>query len=192
MSDKSDWALVAEARDGDARAFEILVTRYQAPVISFCRQMLGSRQEAEDVAQECFVRVYRALARLTPRAKFSTLLFGIARNLSLNAIRDAKRRGRDTAQSLSRDDTPQRYVSDERQSPQRLARLHEIESTIEAALAKLSPRFREILVLREIQGLDYDTIAEVLKCRKGTVKSRLARAREKLRVKLIELGGDKL
>jgi len=94
MSEVGDWDLVARARSGDTAAFAELVRRYQTPVIHFCLRMTGSIQDAEELAQDTFVRVHRYLARLTPRARFSTLLFGVARNLTLNFLRDAKRRGR--------------------------------------------------------------------------------------------------
>ena len=92
--DMQEWPLVERAQQGDTEAFTLLVRRYQQPVIHFCYRMLASAQDAEDVAQETFVRLYRYLDRLQPDAKFSTVLFGIARNLTLNHLRDTKRRGR--------------------------------------------------------------------------------------------------
>ncbi|MBI5094374.1 MAG: sigma-70 family RNA polymerase sigma factor [Candidatus Hydrogenedentes bacterium] len=88
------------------------------------------------------------------------------------------------------DGAADRLVGDDSQRPDRTARLKEIESLIERGLSMISPEHREIIVLREVQGLDYDTIADVIRCRKGTVKSRLARAREQLRQRLTELGGE--
>lgn len=190
MTDVSDWDLVAQARSGQLEAFELLVKRYQAPLIGFCRRMVGSTQDAEEIAQESFVRVYRFLDRLRPDAKFSTVLFGIARNLALNALRDASRRGRFVTQSLSRDDQSELSIEDTAHTPDRVARRGEIAALLEKALADLSPEHREIIVLRELHGLEYEAIAEIVKCRIGTVKSRLARAREQLRVRVIELGGD--
>lgn len=192
MTDVSDWELVARARSGQLSAFEDLVRRYQAPLVGFCRRMLGSTQDAEEIAQESFVRVYRFLDRLRPDAKFSTLLFGIARNLALNAIRDASRRGRNVTESLSRDDLSERPIADTGHTPERAARLREIEELLEQALSELSPDHREVIVLRELQGLEYEAIAAIVKCRVGTVKSRLARAREQLRARVELLGGDLL
>lgn len=188
MRDLDDWALVARAQSGDSDAFALLVHRYHAPLIHFCYRMAGSRQDAEDIAQEVFLRLYRYLNRLNPQAKFSTVLFGIARNLTLNYLRDMKRRGR--GRSISLEGQPELESTYGR--PAHDARLKEIESQVEAAMAKLSPEHRMIILLREMQGMDYDGIAEVLQCRKGTVKSRLARAREHLRILLIEQGGELL
>jgi RNA polymerase sigma-70 factor (ECF subfamily) len=187
-----DWDLIAQAKLGDMDAFAKLVARYQRPVIHFCQRMVGSRQDAEDIAQDSFVRVYRYLDRLEPAAKFSTLLFGIARNLALNFIRDSGRRGRTVTHSLTNDDQREQLIEDEHLRPDRTARLKEIDEMIEAGLALLSPKHREVLILRELQGMDYSSIAEVVKCRKGTVKSRIARAREQLRLHMERLGGESL
>lgn len=192
MSDRSDWDLVALANDGDMDAFAELTRRYQRPVIHFCQRMVKSREDAEDIAQESFVRVFRYLDRLTPSAKFSTLLFGIARNLTLNFIRDAGRRGRGVTYSIYEDDEQERVLEDESLRPDRAARLNEIESMIDEGLSMLTPKHREVLVLRELNGLDYTTIAEIVRCRKGTVKSRLARARQQLRQNLENLGAEHL
>lgn len=183
-----DWELVARAQTGDQHAFTELVRRYERPVLHFCMRMVASYEDAEDIAQNCFVRLYRALPRLREEAQFSTVLFGIARNLALNALRDAKRSGRHHAAPL--EDRPVAGSALDR--PERQARVREIESTLEAAIADLSPEHREVLLLREVHGMDYEAIARVLRCRKGTVRSRLARAREQLRRRLIELGGDEL
>jgi RNA polymerase sigma-70 factor (ECF subfamily) len=187
-----DWDLIAQAKLGDMDAFAELVARYQRPVVHFCQRMVGSRQDAEDIAQDSFVRVYRYLDRLEPAAKFSTLLFGIARNLALNFIRDSGRRGRTVTHSLTNDDQREQLIEDEHLRPDRAVRLKEIDEMIEAGLALLSPKHREVLILRELQGMDYSSIAEVVKCRKGTVKSRIARAREQLRIHMERLGGESL
>lgn len=192
MSDASDWDLVARARDGDMDAFAALVRRYEAPLIHFCARMAGSLEDAQDLAQDSFIRVYRYLDRLRPDAKFSTVLFGMARNLTLNFIRDSGRRGRGHTTSLTREDETEQNVADDGPLPDEKARLREIEGVIGRALDMISPEHREVLLLREIQGMDYETIGEVIHCPPGTVKSRIARAREQLRLRLIELGGESL
>jgi len=192
MTPDPDWELVAQARSGDSQAFVTLIRRHERALVHFCHRMTRSAEDAEELAQESFVRVYRHLDRLQPNAKFSTVLFGIARNLTLNFLRDAKRRGRGRTDSLTRDDASSRPVTDTGHRPDEAARLSEIEGVIAAALDMLSPEHREVLVLRELNGLDYDAIAAIVKCRKGTVKSRLARAREQLRQRVIELGGELL
>ena len=190
MREVPDWELVARAREGDPAAFEELVQRYHVPVVHFCRRMLGSTEDAEDVAQEAFVRLYRHLARLRVGAKFSTVLFGIARNLTLNFIRDARRRGRGRTQSLTQEEGREVNLEAAGATPDRAAHLQEIESRVMSAMDHLSPKLREVLVLREVQGLEYDAIARIVRCRKGTVKSRIARGREQLRAYLADLGGE--
>lgn len=192
MSDYSDWDLVARAQDGRSDAFAELVNRYHRPVIHFVQRMVGSREDAEDIAQESFVRVFRYLDRLEPQAKFSTLLFGISRNLALNFLRDTGRRGRGKTFSLTDRDNQDIQIEDDNLRPDRVARLNEIEARIEEGIMQLSPKHREVLVLRELQGMDYATIAEIVKCRKGTVKSRIARAREQLRTLLEQQGHAEL
>jgi RNA polymerase sigma-70 factor (ECF subfamily) len=187
-----DWALIGLAKQGDMDAFAELVRRHETGVIHFCQRMVRSRQDAEDLAQETFVRVYKSLGRLKERAKFTTLLFGIARNLTLNHLRDQGRRGRNDTRSLTREDETERLVADDAHRPDREARVSEMGSAIERALNELNQEHREVLVLREVQGLDYDSIARITRCRTGTVKSRLARAREQLRTKLLQHGGDAL
>jgi len=190
MNPVADWDLVARARSGDMNAFAELVDRYQAPLIHFCQRMVGSHEDAEDLAQDSFIRVYRYLDRLQPNAKFSTALFGMARNLTLNYLRDANRRGRGRTQSLTFEDNTVMALEDHRRRPDRMAQTNEMDNLIERALALVSPEHREVLVLRELQGMDYEAIGQVIQCKKGTVKSRLARAREQLRKRLKELGGE--
>lgn len=189
MPELDDWELVARARQGDLQSFATLVRRYQGPVVHFCQRMTGSLQDAEDVAQECFVRVHRHLGRLEPQAKFSTVLFGIARNLTLNHLRDSARRGRGQSQPLSAAPETRTQAT---VAPDYQARLREIEAALAEGIAQLSPEHREVLLLRESQGMDYDAIAHVLGCRTGTVKSRLARAREQLRLRLVAMGAEEL
>lgn len=192
MSDDADWNLVEQVRTGHSEAFRQLVLRYQTPLVHFCRRMTGSTDDAEDLAQESFIKLFRYLPRLRREAKFSTVLFGIARNLTLNHLRDAKRRGRGKTDSLTRLDQEELPVNDGSGRPDHAARCGEIEQALQDALAELSPEHREIVLLRELQGMDYDAIAAVVGCRNGTVKSRLARAREQLRLRLLERNGDLL
>ncbi len=185
MSDVDDWELVARAQQGDRSAFAALVRRYQQPLAHFCQRMLGSAEDAEDVAQEAFVRLHRHLPRLRPRAKFSTVLFGYARNLALNHLRDSGRRGRGRTvalENLGRAETAPGVQADSG------ARRSEAQAQLAAGLAALPPRYREVLLLRELEQMDYEAIARVVGCRIGTVRSRLARAREQLRRILEERG----
>lgn len=183
MGDAEDWALVERARDGDVQAFAVLVRRYQGPIVHFCQRMCGSLPDAEELAQEAFVRLYRHLGRLTPQARFSTVLFGIARNLTLNHLRDTARRGRGRTEPLEG-----QQVASASAGPDAAARAAELAEMVSAGVARLTAEHREILLLRDVHGMDYEEIAGVLQCQKGTVKSRLSRAREQLRLVLLEMG----
>jgi RNA polymerase sigma-70 factor, ECF subfamily len=188
MQDRDDWEVVALAQAGESTAFTELVQRYQRPILHYCLRMAGSRDDAEELTQETFIRLHRHLGRLEPRAKFSTVLFGIARNLCLNFVRDRERRRLGRVASLDDVQPPTPLA----QRPDSQARAGEIGQYIEAALGTLSSAHQEILVLRENHGMDYDSLAQVLGCRKGTVRSRLARARSELRQALIDMGGELL
>lgn len=182
MQEADDWILAARARNGDQTAFTALVRRYERPVMHFCARMIGNTADAEDVAQECFLALHRSLGRIEPRARFSTLLFGIARNLTLNHLRDGRRRGRHMARPM--DGLEKEPATGDQ--PDRRALAAEIGTVLTAAINGLAPEHREVLVLREINQLDYEAIAQVVGCPIGTVRSRLARAREALRGRLIE------
>lgn len=182
MQEMDDWILAARARNGDQAAFTALVRRYERPIVHFCARMIGNTADAEDVAQECFLSLHRSLGRIEPRARFSTLLFGIARNLTLNHLRDGRRRGRHMARPV--EGLESEPASADR--PDRRALAAEIGTVLAAAMDELAPEHREVLVLREMNQLDYETIADIVGCPIGTVRSRLARAREALRLRLTE------
>lgn len=186
MHETDDWELVARAQDGEQEAFAVLVRRYQLPIIRFCQRMTRSTPDAEDLAQETFIRLHRHLKRLRPEAKFSTALFGIARNLTLNFLRGQRRRGWFWRAAPALPET----AAPVQGQPSEAARVSEIEAALEAALARLSADHREILLLREFEGLDYREIARITGCRIGTVRSRLARAREQLRGQIEAMGGE--
>jgi len=178
-----DEALVRRAQGGDEAAFEELVRRHEGEVFRVCRRMLGSREDAMDAAQDTFVRVYRALPRFRGEAAFRTWVYGIALNVCRNVLASAPRRA--AARTLpvhgeaENGKTPM-ILADGRANPEAVAYGRELGQALERALAALSPEHREVLVLREVEGLEYEEMAAALGCRLGTVKSRLARARAAL------------
>ncbi|HOJ68093.1 MAG TPA: sigma-70 family RNA polymerase sigma factor [Candidatus Hydrogenedentes bacterium] len=178
-----DWILIARAKTGDIDAFAMLVRRYQAPVFRFCEGLLASREDAEEVTQDCFVSLYRALPRLEPRARFSTLLFGSARNFALNRLRDRKRR-----QAREQDPRASEATAGGEISPDAACAAGELAGAIRETLEAVPEPFRSAFLLREETGMDYAAIAEILGCPIGTVRSRIARAREIIRASLVEKG----
>ena len=186
MTAMEDWDLARSAAEGDRDAFAALVNRYRQPVIRFCYRMAGSMADAEDVAQETFVNLYRSLGRLRREHAFSTVVFCYARNAILNHLRGAGRRRR----HLQAFQHEQAGTASAALRPDRRAQAADAAAMLEAGIAALPPEFREVFILREFQGVDYQGIAEIVGCPVGTVRNRLARAREQLRAQLADTYGD--
>lgn len=178
-----DWSLIARARSGDVKAFAVLVRRYHASVFRFCEGLLASREDAEEVTQDCFTTLYRALDRLEPRAQFTTLLFGSARNLALNRLRDRGRR-----QIREQDPRAAAATGVRPSGPDAVCAAGELAEVIREALDTVPEPFRSAFLLREEADMDYAAIAQTLGCPVGTVRSRIARARDIIRARLQEQG----
>lgn len=185
-----DKILVDRIKDGDDDAFEEMVSRYWDRI--FCRvlQLLKNRQDAEEVTQDAFVRAHRGLENFRGEASFSTWLFQIATNLAHNRYWYWWRRKRDVSVSLEQplvDDGGVALIdilpnSAEDPSSEVLAR--EFMERVSECLDYLSEKHREILILRTVKHMTYEEIAQKLQIKVGTVKSRIARARESLRKKM--------
>ena len=178
-----DTDLVLRSKNGELSAFGELVGRYQSLVVNFCYRMLGNREDAEDIAQETFLRAFAAIRRFEPRAKFSTWLLAIAKNLALNLLRDERRRGRDVhiARVFEEEMQATDLVASDNPGPHEALCQEERAQYVRRALQQLSDTHRTIIVLRDFEGRTYEEIAKIMRCRKGTVKSRLSRARDRLR-----------
>lgn len=188
MTPDEDWKLARRAAEGDMDAFAALVKRYQRPVIQFCYRMTGSMADAEDIGQETFVNLFRSLARLRQESAFSTVVFCYARNAALNHLRNTGRRRR-WLEAFRLENTGVVSGADR---PDNRARMKDVAAMLEAGITALPSEFREVFVLREFEGLDYERIAVIVGCPVGTVRSRLARAREQLRKYLVRIYGDEL
>jgi RNA polymerase sigma-70 factor (ECF subfamily) len=176
MLSLDDEHLVALTLDGNNQAFSEIIRRYQGMVARTIKGMLGNIQQAEDVGQETFIRLYNSLADFRGEAKLGTYIQRIAINLSLNEI---KRRGRSKSLFFQSDadDEPTRFdlpSSDYEKSA-------DAKEIVDAALRKLNPEFRAVVTLRMLQGYSTAETAEILNMPIGTVLSRLSRAREKLK-----------
>lgn len=190
MADQDpDAELMLRVKRGDRSAFESLVEKYKQPVINLVGRTLPDLNEAEDIAQNVFIQVYKAAPRYEPSAKFSTWLFTIARNFCLNELR---RRSRHPADSLDAthpddEDSPLRQVPDQRPTgPTDLLLQAELEEKIQAALADLPESQRTAILLCRQKDLSYEDIAEVLKCSLSATKSLIHRGRETLKTRLKE------
>jgi RNA polymerase sigma-70 factor (ECF subfamily) len=165
-------------RAGDAPAFEDLVMTYQHRVFGVALRMLGNRAEAEEVAQEAFVRAHRALGEFRGDAKLSTWLYAITSRLCLNRLASGERRmARQGEDALLR-------LSDAGPRPDAALERRELEAALGRAIADLPEDRRIVVVLRDLEGLSYEEIAQVLELELGTVRSRLHRARAELKEKL--------
>ena len=180
---------VDRARAGDEAAFETLVARHERAVWSVARRLLGHDEDAFDAVQDTFLRVFRALPRFRGEATFRTWVIGIAINVCRSRRASAEWRRRRLTDELAPADPAsgravERPLADRSPGPEAAAHAGELRAALDRALAALSRAHREIVVLREVEGLDYDELARALGCRVGTVRSRLARARAALRAAL--------
>lgn len=181
--DPPDPVLVAQARKGDSRAYEELVRRHQFRIFSVVYNMTGHRQDAEDLVQAIFVRAYRALGRFQGNSAFYTWLYRIAINLTLNFLKQRKRR----AGEMSLNDldgaaerNPDYVALVARDSPVRDVTLSDLQKHIHEALGKLTEKHRAVVVLHDIQGLPHEEIAKTLRIPTATIRTRLFYARKEL------------
>jgi RNA polymerase sigma-70 factor (ECF subfamily) len=190
-SDKIE-TLVARARDGDLAAFERLVSHYQDRVYNYVLRMIYDPVEAQDVAQETFVRAWQGLPRFRGASSFQTWLYRIASNLAIDAARSRKRRGLMTvsldepvegaeAAELAHD-----LPDESRYGPADCLEQQELRRYVWETVGELSPKLRLVIVLADLQGLSYGEVATILGCPVGTVKSRLFNARSQLRERLLD------
>lgn len=184
-----DLELIDRWRDGDSQAFEALVRRHERRVFGLLLRMLGSREEAEDAAQDTFLNLHRHGHRFRREARFSTFLYRVAMNAALNRRRSLGRR-RAHMDALVREQAGGSALPSVPRGPEDSATGGEIRARVQQELQTLQPALRAPLVLFDIEGLAYAEIAEVLQVAEGTVKSRIHRARKALRERLRDLVPD--
>lgn len=182
----SDHELVTRAQLGSEKAYRELLDRYQRPVFSIIFRMIRDREQAEDLAQETFVRVFNHIGRYDPRYKFSSWIFKIATNLTIDWIR------RKELKTVSIDGSRNAVTSDEMEAsaitivsedenPEELLEAKELGAEIEQAIGKLRPEYRAAILLRHVEGREYQEIAEIMALPLGTVKTYIHRGRNELR-----------
>lgn len=184
----SDHELIEAVKNGDEAAFAEIITRYKNPITNFLYRFLNDYEEAVDLAQETFVRVYFALDRYHTNYAFSTYIYRIASNLAISEIRKRKRRSilslTGLFQSDAEDDT-EFQPPDTRPLPDADLVESERSRVIATAIATLPPKYRVPIVLRDVEGRSYEEVAEIMELGLGTTKSRISRARALLREKLL-------
>ena len=183
--DDSDQQLVERVQAGDKAAFDLLVRKYQHRVLKLVGRFVSDAAEAEDVAQEAFLKAYRALASFRGDSAFYTWLYRIAINTAKNALVSNRRRPVDFDLDLQDPEQYDRHARlKEGDTPEGVLLTEEIRSVVEKAMEQLPEDLRTAIVLRELEGLSYEEIAEAMDCPVGTVRSRIFRAREAIDRKL--------
>lgn len=189
MDREIELKLVQRVVSGDTEAFSSLVLAYEKQVFNIALRMVGNREDAEDISQESFIKAYNSLSNFRGDASFSSWLFRIVSNTCLDHLRKIKNRQTLSLSTENEDEETEEYdIADDSFSPEELLEKRLTKESIQRGLEELSEEHRTVLVLREIQGLSYDEIAQMLEIESGTVKSRIARARKKLCAFLVRDG----
>jgi RNA polymerase sigma-70 factor (ECF subfamily) len=186
---RTDVQLMLDVKAGDEASFDFLLQKYRSPLVNFLNRMVRDQATAEDLAQEVFLRVYRARKQYTPSAKFTTWLFRIATNLALNSVRDNRhnRMGISIDAPADGDDSPPLELrAREMRMDERMIERDRVE-IIRRAICSLPEKQRAAVLLHKYEEMDYGEIAGILECSEGALKSMLFRAYETLRVELAPL-----
>jgi RNA polymerase sigma-70 factor (ECF subfamily) len=185
---RSDVQLMLDVKAGDDASFNLLLQKYRTPLINFLFRMVRDSATAEDLAQEVFLRVYRARKQYSPSAKFTTWLFRIATNLALNSVRDNRHRQMDISidAPVEEDETPLQLPAREMRIDEHMIERDRAEF-IRQAISSLPEKQRVAVLLHKYEEMDYAEIAKILECSESALKSLLFRAYETLRVQLAPL-----
>jgi len=191
---RSDVQLMLDVKAGDDSSFELLLRKYRGPLVNFLYRMVGDTGTAEDLAQEVFLRVYRARKQYAPSAKFTTWMFRIATNVALNSRRDGRHRQLEVSldhspEHAEKDDPPAMEVPDRRPGIEQELIVRDRAALIRRAVEALPEKQRAAVLLHKYQEMDYDEIAAALECSESALKSLLFRAYETLRIELAPLVG---
>ncbi|HRI18436.1 MAG TPA: RNA polymerase sigma factor RpoE [Burkholderiaceae bacterium] len=189
MNPDIDAPLIERVKQGDSRAFEMLVVKYQRRIERLIGRMVRDVDLVPDIAQETFIRAYRALPQFRGESAFYTWLYRIAVNTAKKALMELKRDPLVTEGALAsrdEDDETSRVESElsDGETPESLLASRQVALTVNAAIEALSEDLRQAITLREIEGLSYEEIADVMNCPIGTVRSRIFRAREAIAQRL--------
>ena len=189
MTREQEATIIKQVLEGDVNAFEGLVKEYEKNVYNLALRMTGDPEDAADMAQDAFIKAYSSLSSFRGDSKFSVWLFRIVSNLCLDFLRSRKRRPT-VSLSVENDEGEDMEfeIADESQSPETLLEQKLTREAVRCGLDSLPPEQRQILLLREIQGLSSEEIAQVLELESGTVKSRIFRARKRLSAFLLREG----
>lgn len=180
--------LIKRCQQGDVDAFDELVEKYQSQIINIAYGMLSNTEDAYDAAQEVFVKIYKSIGGFKGKSSLSTWIYRIVSNVCNDMLRKRQRSAAVVSINSVRDNDDDKDLDlvDDAPTPEELLELSEAQRTLRLAISELSAEYREILTLSDIEQLRYEEIADILKCPVGTVKSRLNRARNALKKKLLK------
>lgn len=185
---RTDVQLMLDVKGGDDSSFDLLLVKYRRPLVNFLFRMVRDTATAEDLAQEVFLRVYRARKQYSPSAKFTTWMFRIATNLALNSLRDNRHRQMDVSidEPADENEAPLQVPAREMRIDEKMVERDRSEF-IRRAIAALPEKQRVAVLLHKYEEMDYSEIARILECSESALKSLLFRAYETLRVQLAPL-----
>jgi RNA polymerase sigma-70 factor (ECF subfamily) len=186
LSDK-EALLLKKIKEGDIKSFELLIAEYQVYAYNIAYRMLGSEEDAKDITQEALIKVYKSIGKFKETSSFSTWLYRIV----MNTCKDELKKRKEVMVSLDKevetgDGTVSMEIGDERLNPSKIVERNEVSHVVQEAINALPDANRMVIVLRDIQGLSYEEISQVVKEPIGTVKSRINRGRTMLKKTLID------
>jgi RNA polymerase sigma-70 factor (ECF subfamily) len=184
---EQDAQLMLQVKEGDAGSFELLLNKHRRPLVNYLTRMVQNQAVAEELAQEAFLRVYRARGDYEPAAKFTTWLFRIATHLALNALRDSKHQRREQSMDSAGAEGQPLQLADQRANREEQLVAESRLAAVRDAIARLPEKQRAAVLLHKYEALEYSQIADALGCSVSAVKSLLFRAYESLRVSLAHL-----
>ena len=184
-AEPTDAQLVRRVQKGDKGAFDLLVLKYQHKIVNLVMRYVRDPDQALDIAQEAFLKAYRALPRFRGDAAFYTWMYRIAVNTAKNYLAAQRRRPMDVELDMQDPDQYDLHAKlKDTDTPEALTLSHELQATVEKAIAALPDDLRTAIVLRELDGMSYEEIAETMECPVGTVRSRIFRARDAISKKI--------
>ena len=188
MNAQKDHLLVKKSQQGDLSAFELLINKYQQKVYALCYRFAGNQEDANDLAQEVFIRLFQSINKFYFKASFSTWLYRVTTNVCLDKMRKRKRNFNVSIEEPWETEEGYIYISlaDQRYNPEILAAQNDVQNIVHHAIQQLPGDQRITLMLREIEGFSYTELAQITQVSIGTVKSRLNRARYNLKLILEE------
>ncbi|MDH5681829.1 MAG: sigma-70 family RNA polymerase sigma factor [Spirochaetota bacterium] len=182
LEEESDEVLMLSFKAGDEQAFEEIVKRYKTKLFNYIYKYISDVERSEEITQEVFIRVYRSRDRYKIKAKFSTFIYRIALNLAFNEVRNRNRRKTDLQNEF--DDKIFDDKIKEHNTPEKIYERKEVEIIVNREISNLSSKYKDVILLCDIEGLSYKEVAKILDISIGTVQSRLSRGRVRLKQRL--------